>query len=155
MTENVVPVTATPSQSPEEVRPQVRDDGRANSKELVEIVESLVAAWDRPGRGQIELSQRGHKPNVGRLAVITTLASHVHRLADSVLLLTRAGHNIQAISLIRAAYETAITVQWVAQAGPWRGDASDEGSALAGDRCGHSEAGSRHRSGDHIRGAGE
>lgn len=92
------------------------ESGLTSSAELIDMLERLIEAWDGP-REQVEFYKRGEKPKLDRFVVITALASHVHRLADSALLLTHEGHNIQTIPLIRAAYETALTTQWLAQAG--------------------------------------
>lgn len=49
-----------------------------------------------------------------RIALIVAHTAHIHRLGAAVRLLIDQGLTFESVALVREAYETAITVSWVA-----------------------------------------
>jgi hypothetical protein len=76
--------------------------------ELVEIAEGLLDGWDRvPDRMK---GQLGKHPE--STLVVFGLAAHVHRLGRAVLVLRREGMALEAMPLVRSAFEMALTCAW-------------------------------------------
>jgi hypothetical protein len=75
--------------------------------ELVALCRRLLDEWIGPA--DLRVKQR----EVDRLAIVVTLAHHVHRLAEACLLLDGAGLSFQSMPLVRAAYESGLRAQWV------------------------------------------
>lgn len=77
--------------------------------ELLAVAHGLIAGWDAaPGK----LDHDPRKDHENTLAVFG-LAAHVHRLARAYLLLHAQGMTLEAMPLLRAAFETALTCAWV------------------------------------------
>ena len=84
--------------------------------EVYQLASLLQEAWESPSSAMMGFQKRGERPNPGRFALVFGLAAHTHEVAVSALLLWRQGHQLAAMPLIRAAWESAISAQWVAQA---------------------------------------
>lgn len=83
-----------------------RADGMTE-QELLAVADGLLAGWDRP----VDMSGDRAKHPESTL-VVYGLAAHVHRLARAYLTLYRNGMVLEAMPLLRAAFEAAITCAW-------------------------------------------
>ncbi len=81
---------------------------------LGEILRGLLDSWGA-ARGQVALAQKGRRANASRFISIHSLAAHVHRLCSAGLILIEDQRNLEAMPVVRAAYESAITAVWLAQ----------------------------------------
>lgn len=84
-------------------------DGTAfDPAELRAMARDLIASWDeRPG--QVTFNARREPASFTVLA----FANHVHRLAPRIVDLLEDGLLLEATPLLRLAYETSITAQWL------------------------------------------
>lgn len=92
------------------VDPSTDDDYRR-------IGEELLASWNG-GQGSDFTARRrgrGRTWTQPQLAVVHSLAAHVHRLYAPVARLLDDGWIVESMPLVRSAYEAALTAQWVAQ----------------------------------------
>lgn len=81
---------------------------------LETVIDDLREGWARSSAGVHRSNHRdGHNDPV-RIALILAHTAHVHRLAAAVRMLVDGGLAFEAVALVREAYETAITVCWVA-----------------------------------------
>jgi hypothetical protein len=75
--------------------------------ELLDLAESLLEGWAAPVN---MLGDRSKQPEA--TLVVWGLAAHVHRLARAYVVLYRQGMVLEAMPLLRAAFETALTCAW-------------------------------------------
>ena len=83
---------------------------------MVELAEELLSTWLSPEVDQSFTVRRGEREATAQqFAAVHGLAAHVHQLASVAIAPLREHHVLEALPLIRAAYECALTAQWVAQ----------------------------------------
>lgn len=74
----------------------------------------LIESWRFEGFEAVTFGQRGHRPDAQRFVSVWALAAHVHLLVDEVLTLLDDARDLAALPLLRLAYESTITAQWMA-----------------------------------------
>lgn len=80
-----------------------------SDEELLTVARGLVTGWDE-ALGRLDQDPRKDPENT---LVVFGLAAHVHRLAEAYLLLYAQGMTLEAMPLLRGAFETALTCAWV------------------------------------------
>jgi hypothetical protein len=75
----------------------------------------LLETWDAAQGGQFTARRTHGSWTQPQLAAVHSLAAHVHRLYVPAERLLNDGWALEAMPLIRTAYECALTAQWVAQ----------------------------------------
>lgn len=78
---------------------------------LRELLNELLDRWERGAR--MTTGRRGAGED--QVTVTFALATHVHRLAATVLLLQDHDRGLESFPLVRSAFEHALTAQWLAQ----------------------------------------
>lgn len=77
--------------------------------DLLALAHGLVAGWeDCPDR-----TDRDRRKHPESTLAVFGLAAHVHRLARAYLLLHEEGMGLEAMPLLRSAFEAALTCAWV------------------------------------------
>jgi hypothetical protein len=80
---------------------------RLTEQELLDLAEELLTGWYTP----VDMTgDRRKHPEV--TLVVWGLAAHVHRLAGAYLQLYRQGMVLEAMPLLRSAFEPALTCAW-------------------------------------------
>jgi len=82
---------------------------------LTACAESLIDSWRSTHDDSFRMRRRNRSATEGQFAVIFGLSSHVHNVAAELLPACRRGLTVVELPLIRVAYESAISAQWVAQ----------------------------------------
>lgn len=92
-------------------------EGGADDGEYRRIGEELLASWNAGQGSEFTARRRGRGRTwtTAQLAVVHSLAAHVHRLYAPATRLLDEGWIVESMPLIRSAYEAALTAQWVAQ----------------------------------------
>ena len=86
-----------------------------SDEEVAALGHRLLAGWDQSTRGDCT-SREARPTHTSVLAAVHGLTAHTHAVSRAALDLLAAGDTLVAMPLVRAAYEAAITAQWVAQA---------------------------------------
>ncbi|MFE2757017.1 DUF5677 domain-containing protein [Actinosynnema sp. NPDC059335] len=74
-------------------------------------LDELLTIWDdRPDKTSVG---KDRPMELGRLTVVSGLASHIHCLARAVMRLHEAGMDLEAMPLVRGALEHGLTAQWM------------------------------------------
>lgn len=81
---------------------------------LTGVIRGLLDGWAIESES-VDLGQRDRRPDPARFVAVHSLAAHVHRLADAALILMEADRPLEAMPLVRLAFESAITAMWLAQ----------------------------------------
>lgn len=89
-------------------------DAVADPEGLKAVIRDLLDGWSTEA-GSVDLGQRNRRPDPGRFVAIHSLAAHVHRLGGAALMLSDAERPLEAMPLVRLAFESAITAMWLAQ----------------------------------------
>lgn len=86
--------------------------------DLVGLIDSLIVSWDALASVDIRVEDR---TTLARFGLAYGLAAHAHRLARVAHPLLTGGRVLEAIPLVRAAYEAALTTVWCVQIqdAPW------------------------------------
>ena len=78
--------------------------------------DSLLKSWNAQGGATFMAGRRGRRAwTQHQFIAVHSLAAHVHRLYVPATRLLDEGWVIEALPLIRAAYEMALTAHWIAQ----------------------------------------
>ena len=85
-----------------------------SDEEVAALGRRLLEGWEQSTRGHVT-SRKARPTHTAVLAVVHGLTAHTHAVSRPALDLLAAGDTLVAIPLVRAAYEAAITAQWVAQ----------------------------------------
>lgn len=81
-----------------------------NRARLLQIIDELLTGWSH---GDAFLTTRRQKRT--KVSIAYGLAAHAHRLARVARDLLEAGLTLEAIPLVRTAFECALTAHWVVQ----------------------------------------
>lgn len=86
-----------------------------STERLLAIARELLKSWEIRGElASIKVRNSRARP-IAEYPMLHGLASHCHRVASAALRLIEDGLVLEAVPLIRTAYECAITAQWIAQ----------------------------------------
>ena len=95
-------------------RPVASRRGEINDSLIRRTGDELVASWS--GRSEPFTARRKRRPwHAHQFAGVHALAAHVHRLYVPNTRLLDDGWVTEAMPLVRAAYESALTAHWIAQ----------------------------------------
>lgn len=81
---------------------------------LKAVIRGLLDGWGVE-RESVDLGQRGRRPDPGRFVAIHSLVAHAHRLGGAALVLSDAERPLEAMPIVRLAFESSITAMWLAQ----------------------------------------
>lgn len=80
----------------------------ASPERLIALARELINSWyDK--RFRTDVVTKSTKRSAAEYPMIHALAAHTHRSAEAALLLTERDMAAEAVPLVRAAYECAIT----------------------------------------------
>lgn len=92
-----------------------------SEEELRRHVDELLEEWDDAGAPQplhqpsVRQGKKFTGADAARLTSVFGLARHTHETARSIIVLLDARHHSTVATLVRAAYETALTAAWLVQ----------------------------------------
>ena len=102
---------------------------------FIDLIEDMTAAWrEAPNPQQVVMPEmtRASLSDAGAIAVIWGWTARVMRMAESALLLHRAGFDTELAPLVRSMLEHAIALPWVADNAEGRTKHSPESVPTAG-----------------------
>lgn len=82
---------------------------------LSRCAEDLIEQWQSTHDETFRMRRPGRRTTEMQFAVVFGLASHVHNVVAELLPAARRGLTVVELPLVRMAYESAISAQWVAQ----------------------------------------
>ena len=84
-----------------------------SSDDLLSALDDLDSSWLERKGGTRELRHRDGYTGAGRIAIIGGFNEHIHQLARAITQLHRNDLAFESSALVRAAFECAVTAQWV------------------------------------------
>jgi hypothetical protein len=97
--------------------PRVANDEPTIEEELYRRVgEGLLGSWIELDNNPLTVGRKGRPWTQAQLLGVHGLAAHAHRLYVPANRLLDEGWVLEALPLIRTAYQCALTAQWIAQA---------------------------------------
>jgi len=84
-----------------------------SSHDLLSVLDDLDSSWVERKGGTRDLQHRDGYTGAERVAIICGFNEHIHQLARAITQLHRNDLEFESFALVRAAYECAVTAQWV------------------------------------------
>lgn len=99
----------------------VPDDGdvgdtNITADEVADVIARLQALWEARANRSADFAKRGGVTSVPQMLGVHGLAAHTYRVGGHALVMLDDGLELEAMPMIRLAYECAVTTQWLANA---------------------------------------
>lgn len=91
-------------------------DTNISAADVADVTARLRELWEARADRSSDFAKRDRRPNLTQFVGIHGLAAHTYRVGGHSLAMFDDGLELEAMPLVRVAYECAVTAQWLANA---------------------------------------